>query len=257
MSKEDKMNYGNLTSEVLMKKIKAMYKQIEIMELFIRNNNEEFEFQKIDELKEDMARVDLEKVTEFISKYNNKLKLEQNRINKLLEEKKKLEERIKKENNDKRNEEDENYEDIKKEYPIIVNLEELKRSFFSQENEEHRPFETILQENNFKYYRVCYKYSEDMDNRPEYMAKNLNNGFVQRFDEYRKYLFSCFRCMKNENKYEYYSYWLYNSMEDINKVFDGMIDDFRINEIKNEEFVKNFNRMDENDENLINEKYLH
>jgi len=258
MSKSDKMNYGNLSSDVLIKKITAIYKQIDIVELFIKQNNINYEFKKIDELKTDMIREDLEKACDFIVSYHNKLKLEQNKINKLLEEKKKLElEKEKEKLNNTNNEEEEYYENEKKEYPIITNLEELKRSFFSPDNEEYRPFETIIIENEFKYYQVKYKYSSDMYKKPEYMALNLNNGFVQRFDEYKKYLFSCFRCIKNNDNYEYCSFWLFNSTENINKVFENDIDDFEFTEIKLTEFINYFKKMNENNENLINKKYLH
>lgn len=256
MSKQDKMNYSNLSNEIIIKKITAMYKQIDTFEKYIKEYDPDYLFEKIDELKSDMARIDLENACNFISTYNNKLKLEQNKITKILEEKKKLEETIIKKDTFN-NDDEETYENEKKEYPIITNLEELKRSFFSPENIEYRPFETILNENEFKYYQVNYKYSSDMYKKPEYMASNLNNGFVQRFDEYRKYLFICFRCIKNNDNYEYPSYWLYNSTENIYNVFGNNIDDFEFTEIKMNSFTNFFNKMNENDENLINEKYLH
>ena len=93
-----------------------------------------------------------------------------------------------------------------------------------------------------------------------YMALNLNNGFVQRFEDYKKYLFVCFRCFKENDSYEYISYWLFNSTERIENVFERDIEDFQFEEIKLEIFIENFKKNDENNinyERLINEKYLH
>ena len=58
-----------------------------------------------------------------------------------------------------------------------------------------------------------------MYKKPDYMALNLNNGFVQRFEEYKKYVFACFRCFHENDNYEYISYWLFNSYEKIETVF--------------------------------------
>jgi len=89
------------------------------------------------------------------------------------------------------------------------------------------------------------------------MASNLNNGFVQRFEEYKKYVFACFRCFNENDNYEYISYWLFNSYEKIETVFGNDIDDFQFEEIKLYNFIINFNKIEENNEKLINEKYLH
>ena len=255
-----KTNYNNLSSDVLIKKINSMFKQIEILELFIKENNDIFQFEKKDKITEDMQRIDLEYTCDIINIYNNKLKMEQTRINKLLEEKKKCEEKNKIVIKNTDEDDEEKYDNIKKEFPIIVNLEELKRSFFSPDNEEFRPFENIIVENSFKFYKVVYKYGEDMYKKPDYMALNLNNGFVQRFEDYKKYLFVCFRCFKENDSYEYISYWLFNSTERIENVFERDIEDFQFEEIKLEIFIENFKKNDENNinyERLINEKYLH
>jgi hypothetical protein len=251
MSEKVKTTYTNLSNEVLIKKINTYIKQIDEYQLFIKNNNSDYEYKKIDNLKEDMSRVDLEHTCNIITECLNKLKIEKTNILKSLEEHKKMQEKI------IINYDDENYEDKKIDYPLLVNLEELKRSFFSPDNEEYRPFNDIIKENNFIYYRVNYKYSSDMCKRPDYMALNLNNGFVQRFEDYKKYLFVCFRCFQYNDDYEYVSYWLYNSTENINIVLKNEIEDFQFEEIKMIEFVKNFNKMDKNLYNLINEKYLH
>ena len=263
MSKQTKSPYDNLSSEVLIKKINAMFKQIDTCELFLKNNNSTFEFEKRDILTPDMCRIDLENTCNFVTNYHNKLKTEQTRINKLLEEQKKVEDALKEASKDKNkivninNDEEENYEDNKKEYPVITNLEELKRSFFSPDNEEYRPFETIINENPFKFYKVIYKYSNDMYKKPDYMASNLNNGFVQKFEDYKKYLFVCFRCFQNEDNYDYFSYWLFNSTESLKNVFGNDIEDFDFTETNVKNFIENFNKIDKNCNNLVNEKYLH
>ena len=252
-----KTSYDNLSTEVLIKKINALFKQIETLELFIKENNTVFEFEQKDKLKEDMCRADIEYCCDIVNVYVNKLKTEQVRINKLLEEKKKSEEKNKIVTKNTEENDNDTYENIKKIFPILVDLEELKRSFFSPDNEEYRPFETIIIENSFKYYKVNYKYGDDMFKKPEYMASNLNNGFVQRFEDYKKYVFVCFRCYKDNDNYEYISYWLYNSSESIENVFVNDIEDFNFEQIKLEEFVKNFKKNAEKNDNFINEKYLH
>ena len=254
MAQKVKTKYSNLTNDVLIKKITASIKQIEEHQFFIKNNNIDYEYKQIDSLTNDMTRIDIEHTCDIITECLNKLKIEKSNIVKLLEEKKKMEEQKKVIIN---NDDDENYEDKKIDYPVLVNLEELKRSFFSPDNEDYRPFDIIIKENLFKYYKVNYKYSSDMNERPEYMASNLNNGFVQRFEDYKKYLFVCFRCFQNNENYEYISYWLYNSTENINTVLENDIEDFKFKEIKLTEFIENFNKMNEKLDNLINEKYLH
>jgi hypothetical protein len=251
-----KSKYSSLSPDILTKKINALFKQIDILELFIKNNNNNFEFEEKDKLHRDMDNVDLEYVCNIVTNYHNKLKTEQTIINRILEEKKKNDEQNKIINNDI--EDDEKiYENEKKDFEVFTNLEELKRSFFSPDNEEYRPFETIINEYNFKFFETTYKYNVDMYKKPDYMASNLNNGFVQIFEDYKKYLFVCFRCFKNDDNYEYKSYWLFNSPERIDIVLNNSIEDFKFEEIKFNNFIKNFKKMDENDINLINEKYLH
>ena len=252
-----KTSYDNLSSEVLIKKINALFKQIEILELFIKENNTIFEFEKKDKITEDMGRFDLEYTCDFVIVYNNKLKIEQTRINKLLEEQKKFEEKNKIIIKNTDETDNDTYENIKKNFPLITDLEELKRSFFSPDNEDFRPFESIIIENTFNFYKVNYKYGNDMFKKPEYMALNLNNGFIQRFEDYKKYVFVCFRCYKDNDNYYYISYWLFNSSESIENVFVNDIEDFKFEKINIEEFIKNFKKNNENNDNIVNEKYLH
>ena len=55
----------------------------------------------------------------------------------------------------KDDEEDESFEDSKKSYTIIHNMEDIKRAFF---NKEYELFETLVKEHEFIYYKVSYKY---------------------------------------------------------------------------------------------------
>ena len=70
----------------------------------------------------------------------------------------------------KNDEEDESFEEVKKSYTIIHNMEDIKRAFF---NKEYELFEELIKQHEFIYYRVSYKYSSDNDNKPDYVARNL------------------------------------------------------------------------------------
>lgn len=163
---------------------------------------------------------------------------------------------------------DEDDDDIPKEvkpsFSTIANMEDIKRSFFSNEYE---TFHTLVKEHPFKYYKANFRYAEDYNGRPSFMAKNLLRGFVQNLDDYRKYLMVCFRCisMNDENDvvhYKYPSYWIVNSNDDLKTILGSLYDDYEFISIENHEQIERMlKRMEkntnENDENLIGEAYLH
>lgn len=170
-----------------------------------------------------------------------------------------------KENNEEEDEEEYNKEPIKK-YNTITNMEELKRAFFSNDN---IIFEEQLRQHNFKFYKGNYKYNSDKDGAPEFSARNLLKGFVRSFDDYRKYFMICFRCWKNSTNndsitYEYNSYWIVNTTENIRDITD-VCDDFEFEEIDIDVLISciqktNFEENDNTEEENIKciaESYVH
>lgn len=151
-------------------------------------------------------------------------------------------------------EEDENYENIKKSFSTITNMEDIKRAFF---NKDYILFKELIGNFTFKYYRVNYKYSSDKDGAPEFIAKNLVKGFVRNLDDYRKYLMVCFRCYKNENnQYLYPSLWIVNSNDNLNDIIESIYEDYIFTEENNIfTFLNDFEKID--DENCIEEAYVH
>ena len=158
---------------------------------------------------------------------------------------------IKETNEDK---DEENYETPVKKFSTITNMEDIKRAFFCKDYE---LFNELIKKNNFKYYRAEYKYSNEKDGSPEFIAKNLVKGFVRNLDDYRKYLMVCFRCYKNENNnYSYPSLWIVNSEDDIIDIIESVYDDYIYKEENDiQSFLKHIQKVE--DENCIEESYVH
>ena len=154
---------------------------------------------------------------------------------------------------------DDNYEDIKKKFNTITNMEDIKRAFFTNELSS---FEELTLQQPFKYYEADYKYSNEKDGAADYIAKNLLKGFVRNLEDYRKYLFVCFRCKlidQDNKKYEYKSLWILNSNESFKDIIGDIYDDFEFTEINEnniKDFLNNFKKI-EIDDDLVNEIYLH
>ncbi len=162
----------------------------------------------------------------------------------------------------KNDEEDESFEEVKKSYTIIHNMEDIKRAFF---NKEYELFEELIKQHEFIYYRVSYKYSSDNDNKPDYVARNLLKGFGRALDDYRKYLLVCFRCVEVEpKKYEYNSLWIVNTNDDLKTVIGSFYDDFDFQlqtfDVENSinKFLEELRKKDmEVETNIIGETYIH
>lgn len=150
----------------------------------------------------------------------------------------------------------------KKEYTMITEMEEMKRMFFNGNFEE---FKNELSKYNFGYYSAKYKYNEDKDGAPEFSAKNLLKMFSKNADDIRKYVIGCFRCYKVESNYEYISYWIVNTNDNIDDVFGCIYEDFEFIKIDpnlNEfiEILKKNNIEDKkysDNKILIDECYVH
>jgi hypothetical protein len=160
--------------------------------------------------------------------------------------------------NENDEDEDESFENPKISFSTISsNFEELKRLFF---NSEYEKFEELMvsNENKLLCYNVNYKYSSDKDGQPEFIAKNLLNGFVKKIEGFEKYFLICFRCFKHEATYDYPSLWIVNTSDPIFNVID--LTDFDFEQIKHNNlqmFLENLKKKIINCENLIGEKYAH
>ena len=132
-----------------------------------------------------------------------------------------------------------------------VAFESLKRAFINHQNDE---FITMI---NSKYtlHKAGYKYWDDFTTRPDYVARNLNKGFIQIFGDYRKYFFTCFRCIEIVPKtYTFESYWIVNT-SDYQKIIQNKFDDYDWIEMTPEEFIQQF--MNKENDAIISEDYLH
>lgn len=161
---------------------------------------------------------------------------------------------------DKHDEEDELLEDPVKHYDCTFNMENIKRSFFS---DDLATFEQIFWEQtkngNLKCYYGDYKRDYDYDGSPEFVARNLVRKFVKQFEDFRKYSMVCFRCsLFGEKKYHFTSLWLTNVKEPLTD------EDFNLMEVKIDDtlklFVQQIKKTNHNTEfakSLLAEMYLH
>lgn len=130
---------------------------------------------------------------------------------------------------------DMSYIDPVKKYSTIGNLEDMKRLFFNCPSESDELGKYVknysqfieyvkkeLETKPYQFLKVTFKDSSEMNGKQDYIARNLNCSFVKEFEDYKKYLFCCFRCIqpnRQVTKYEYVSYWIVNT-PDIKHVID-------------------------------------
>lgn len=167
----------------------------------------------------------------------------------------------KKKDNNEEGEEEENHKEPEKKINTIMNLEDVKRAFFTDELE---TFETLINDCPLKMFRASYKYSSDKDGAPTFSATNLQSGFVRACFNYSKYFMICFRCWKSvtENKYNYDSLWLLNMNEPLSDVIGSLSEDFTFTEIIDKNtFINEIKKLNENtisnDYECIAESYVH
>ena len=148
-------------------------------------------------------------------------------------------------------------------FSILTNMEDIKRAFFTAENNDYSQFIELVKIHNFKLYKVNYRYSSDKDGAPSFSAKNLVGGFVRNFDDLRKYFMICFRCFKNDVvpvSYSYPSYWIVNSEDPLEKIIGSLYEDFEFTQIKDDKkdnFYIEMQKTNVEDESLITESYVH
>jgi hypothetical protein len=243
--------YTKFTDEILMKKIKGSYNQCIKLEEQLTLREEKKHNINIENISN---RSEMEDICDRLSLYLSELKIkdkEQKILN--VEIKRLLEE------TEKKKAEELKPKEIK--YEIINDLELMKRAFFNLEDINHVEFNTELHKFNYNCYKLQYNYNDDMNEKPEYIASNLIKGFIKRLSEYTKYIFGVFRCYKysknNSNTYIYQAYILLNTKEQFNVVLGEILDDFTYQLVDKEtQFKYNINKIID-DNNLLEEKYIH
>lgn len=245
------------------KQITNLKKQNDGMETSFKNKGIEFNKLSIDTVEPEMELTLLKEYNEYlknISKSNRPPPQE-----KPAPTPKPVVETAKKEKSGGEEGEDDDIDvkEVKPTFSTITNMEDIKRAFF---NKDYETFQKLVREHPFKFYKSCYKYTDDYDGRPNFVAKNLLRGFVQNLDDYRKYLMVGFRCIlfsENTLIYRYPGYWIVNSNDDLKSIIGSLYDDFEFNEVTNdaERVLRMLRGMqkneDENDNLLIGEVYVH
>lgn len=234
--------------------ITNLKKQNEGMETGFKNKGIQFTKLSIDS-------VDLESELLFLKDYNEYLKNISKQNRPPPQEKPKVEETqlVKPKQND--DDDDDIPKEIKPVYSTITNMEDIKRAFFSKEYDDAF---ALIKQHPFKFYKANYKYADDNNGRPSFVAKNLLRGFVQTLDDCRKYFMICFRCIlinKGPNQYRYISYWVVNTNDDLKVILGSTYYDYDFIQVKDEDSYKMLRQMekneDENDDDLVGEVYLH
>ena len=234
------------------KQIANLKKQNEGMESGFKNKGIQFTKLSIDS-------VDVEKEILFLKDYNEYLKniSKQNRP----PPQEKPEIKVVKPTHNDDDDDDDIPKEVKPVYSTITNMEDIKRAFFSKE---YDAAFALIKQHPFKFYKANYKYADDNNGRPSFVAKNLLRGFVQNLDDCRKYFMICFRCIlinKEPNQYRYPSYWVVNTNDDLNVILGSIYDDYDFIQIQDDEAHKMLIRMEKNeydtDDDLVGEVYLH
>ena len=149
-------------------------------------------------------------------------------------------------------EQEDTYQDITVKYTTFGNMEGLKRAFCNNQIDE---FITELGKAKYQYYSATYKYWDDFTGRPDFVARNLNKGFIQSFGDNRKYYFTCFRCVETNNKvYTFESLWIVNT-PDFKTMLGTSYDDYDWVEMEVGALIDKFKKQD--DETIISEDYVH
>ena len=235
--------YAKLSDEILLKKINASKTQLLTLLDFVKHHDPNIHFY-VDDLSENPSREELENMCDTLNTLITSMKNEQKSIlDKQKEEQKQVEEE----------QEVEEKED-KINYECLVNLDDIKRSFFNPTNEEFKPFLELLNETPFVFYKGSYKYNDELTNKADYIVRNRNKSFIKRFEYYSKYLFVCFKCHEEKNQeYKYESFWLFNSMGAFEDYIIQYNDDIEFTKIDKDEFIDHFAQ----NKGLFDQIYLH
>jgi hypothetical protein len=209
--------YSKLSDEILIKKISALRVQalgiIEVLKAIKDFDVSEIE-NDINNETSCTTRDAMEQLCDKFTDIVNTLKTKQKNVAQAQVQAK---QQVQTPKNDDDDDDETIYTDVKPKYEMITSLESIKRAFFNPTSEEYasKPFASQVMEHPFVFYKGIYKYSEDMNNKADYIARNFNKSFVKRMEEYGKYVFAMFICSKletpTEKQYKYESYMLFNS----------------------------------------------
>jgi hypothetical protein len=250
------MPYSKLSDDILKKKIAAALKSCDIETTGINTNYENADRQELENI--------CTKCTEIVAAIKKKKQVAE------AVEREKLKQQQEEEKAKRRLEQEQMEKHIKETSIVSPELlTRLKFRFFNlaipdnNDPEGNDPissgpfFENIeeqftheLNSHKYKVYAATYN-GDDMSDKEEYQQKNLNKCFASRVEEKDMclYFFTCFRCIVNEGKCSYQSYWVSNYAHDIGDLFS----EFDFNEISKDVFVHNFTRCSNNA--VINEIY--
>lgn len=244
--------YSKLPDEILMKKIATMTQQVKTTVESLKTIPDlDMDISEFDNVgcNENMSRIEMEQTCDKLTDILNTLKTKQKNATLAQQEAQKQAAQMQKSQNQNDADDDENaYVDVKPKYEVITSLETIKRAFFNPTNEDYvsMPFASQITEHPFVFYKGIYKYSDDMNNKPEYIARNFNKSFVKRMEEYGKYVFAMFTCTKVETpdsmdtQYKYESYMLINSVGAFEDFIIKDNDDVLFEKIDLQTFLEHF-----------------
>lgn len=241
--------YSKLSDEILAKKISSMLLQVKGILSFLKEKNVELsELENISCDENDyltsertVLEQNCDKITDAVTALKNKQQI-------AMKKEKEVPQKTQTQNQTEDDGEENQYVDVKPKYDVITSLETIKRAFFNPSNEEYVsfPFSKQIVEHPFVYYKGTYKYSDDMNNKAEYIARNFNKSFVKRMEEYGKYVFAMFTCSKIEKdenvKYTYESYMLLNSTGAFEDFIMKDNDDILFEKMDVNAFLENFKK---------------
>jgi len=244
------------TSDIT-KQLSIFLKQNEGIISSLKSKNIDFDYEVIDETLPDEEKLEKYKA---LNTYLKELSLKHRPPPKAKEEPKPKEEQKPKEKKPKDDDDEEDQvKEIKPTFSTITNMEDIKRAFF---NKEYAQALELIRGHPFKLYEAKYKYADDNTGKPDYAARNLLRGFIQGLDDYRKYLMVCFRCIlidKETKTYDYPSYWIVNSNDELKQILGSVYDDYDF--VSTDDISGLLKKMEKNeneeDENIVGETYLH
>lgn len=253
--------YSKLSDEILMKKISAMKIQAQEIMKSLENMGLDSELNNIF-VTNSSSREELEQSCDKLTDMLNMLKTKQKNVAIAQQQSANTNSKNVNPSEKKDGEDDEevSYNDVKPKYECITSLETIKRAFFNPTSEEYAsiPFEKQILEHPFVFYKGIYKYSEDMNNKPEYIARNFNKSFVKRMEEYGKYVFAMFLCVKESEhcEYKYESYILLNSTGAFEEFMLKDNDDISFEKIDVQTFLEHF-KMNSNNPPIFDTLFVH
>ena len=240
----------------IIKQLTIFQKQNEGIISSLKSKNIELSYEVIDESLPDEEKLEKYKA---LNVYLKDLSTKHRPPPPVKEEKVKQEQKPKEQKPKDDDDDEELIKESKPTFSTVTNMEEIKRAFFSKE---YKQALQLIIAHPFKFYEARYKYADDNTGKPDYAARNLLRGFTQGLDDYRKYLMVCFRCIltdKDTKTYNYPSYWIVNSNDDLKDILGSLYDDYDFISTNNiQDLLKQMEKNEnEDDTSIIGEVYLH